>query len=83
MPNADGSATEAEAHEAQIDALERAVAGAEHRVSELEAMPAAHPEQLEAAKADAKLAKENLATAIKLQPARAKKARPRKAKESR
>ena len=46
--------------DAHIDALERNVAGLEHRVLELEGMPAAHPDQIKAAKKDVEHAKAEL-----------------------
>ena len=67
-------------YEADLEARERDILGLQQRVSELEAMPAAHPDQIAAAKAAVEVAKAQLRE-VSGQKAAAK--RPKKAAESR
>jgi hypothetical protein len=83
MPNPDGSATEAEQNASHLDALERAVAGAEHRLAELLGMEGAHPNEIASAEATVAASKSQLKDAVKAAPAAEKKSRPRKAAETR
>jgi len=64
--------------DAHVDALKRNIAGLEHRVLELEGMPAAHPDQIKAAKKDVEYAQAELSRYEKPESKR-----PRAAKEAR